>query len=77
VGGIDTDRFGLGKRRGWGEAPFNGGGKRVNVLMIQSPTEEATRGAQPVVHDRDSMWWWRFYSTKKTTKAGFIVYIFV
>jgi hypothetical protein len=41
VGGIDTGYFGLGKRRGWGGAPFNGGGKRLNVVVIQSPIEEA------------------------------------
>jgi hypothetical protein len=61
-----------------GRPPFNGGGggKRVNVVAIQSPTEEVARGARPVAHDRDSMWRWQFCSTEKTAKAGFIVYIF-
>jgi hypothetical protein len=71
VGGIDAGRFSSGKRRGWGGALFNGGGKRVNVVAIQSPREEAARGARPAVHDRDSVWLWLFYSTEKTAKADF------
>jgi hypothetical protein len=47
VGGIDVGRFGSGKSRGWGGEPFNGGGKRVNVMVTQSPTEEAGKGSRP------------------------------
>jgi hypothetical protein len=71
VGGIDTSRFSSGKRRGWGGAPFNGGGKRVNVVVIQSPMLEAARGARPAVHGQNSVWRWRFCSTEKTAKVGF------
>jgi hypothetical protein len=56
--------------------PFNGGGKRVNVLAIQSPIEEAARGARLVTHDQDSLWRWRFCSTKKTVKAAFQFFMF-
>jgi hypothetical protein len=71
VGGIDVGRFSPGKRRGWGGAPFNGGGKRVNIVAIQSPREEATRGARLAAHSWDSVWRWQFCSTEKTPKVGF------
>jgi hypothetical protein len=43
VGGIDTGHFGSRKRRGWGGVPFNGRGKRLNVVAIQSPIELVTK----------------------------------
>jgi hypothetical protein len=76
VRGIDASYFGSGKRRGQSGAPFNGGGNRVNVVAIQSPTEAAARGARPAVHEWYSVWQWRFCSTEKTTKASFIIYAF-
>jgi hypothetical protein len=40
-------------------------------VAIQSPMEEAARGARLMVHGQNSVWQWRFCSTEKTAKAGF------